>query len=109
MREQDEQDPKTPSLELPELTREHWGWLALGTGAVSFVGALLHRDRSTLEWLLPLGLLGGGLALLLKEREKGIDRAEERIAAELAELDPLARAQILKRITSAELKGLKQD
>ena len=65
--------------------------------------------RSGAEWLLPLGLVGAGAAILLSERERGIDRAEERIAAELDALDPIARAQVLKRVATAEYKNLTGD
>ena len=107
--ETEEVDLKDSSPTLLEMTREQWGWLAMAAGAVGTMGVLLHRDRSSLEWLLPLGLLGGGAAMLLLEREKGIDHAEERIVAELSNLDPLARAQVMKRVASAELKGPRHD
>ena len=69
----------------------------------------MRRKHSPVEWLVPLGLVGGGVAILLREREKGIDRVEERIAAELDSLDPLARAQVMKRVASAQLKRLSRD
>ena len=108
MNENEKPDSHEPSLELPRLTRDQWGWLAVGAGAVGIIGALLHRNRAAVEWLLPLGLLGGGAAVLLQERAKGIDSAEERIVAELESLDPLARAQVMKRVASAEIKGLRR-
>ena len=61
-----------------------------------------------LDWLLPLGLAGGGITLLLEERGHGIDQAEERVAAELDALDPIARAQVIKRVAAREL-GLGRD
>ena len=108
MNENAEPGSHEPSLNLPKLTRDQWGWLAVGAGAVGIVGTLLHRNRSAVEWLLPLGLLGGGAAMLLQERAKGIDSAEERIVAELESLDPLARAQVMKRVASSEIKGLRK-
>jgi hypothetical protein len=106
MREETEQESQALSPTFLGLDREGWGWVALGASAVGLLGTLFHRNRSPVEWLLPLGLAGAGVAVLLHEREKGIGRAEERIAAELDNLDPLARAQVMKRVASEQLERL---
>jgi hypothetical protein len=82
--------------------------LAVGAGGVA---ALL------LGWILGSGLLrllgfsaaavGGGLYARekLAERSEKIDAAKESIRSELDDLDPVARAQVMKGIAQSELSG----
>lgn len=108
MRDETEREPQVTAPTLFGASREDWAWVTFAIGAVGVLGALLRRNRSPVDWLLPLGILGGGAAMLLREREQGIARAHERIAAELDQLDPLARAQILKRLASAQIEPLRR-
>lgn len=79
-------------------------WLFLGASIISAVILIITRTRRFLAWLLPLGLAGAGAALIFMERrEYAIEEKEARILDELDTLDPLARAQVLIRVTEKEL------
>lgn len=90
-------------LGLDRAAQEELIWILVGVSTVGALIGLVARPRRILEWILPLGLAGGGLALLLTRRQTRIDAVEERVLAELADLDPLARAQVLKTIADHEI------
>jgi len=54
----------------------------------------------------PLGLVAIGSGVLLKRRQSHMVTAEENIRSELVDLDPIARAQILKSIAGDELRKM---
>ena len=91
-----------------------------GAGAAVFgiglaVGALrvVRDERGWLGWILPAGLMFAGLSMmvdsLLDRRAIKIDEAQEVLRSELADLDPLARAQVLKEIAKEQVESLGLD
>jgi len=82
---------------------EDAAWVLVGGGVVGAVVNLLRGHRRFTDWLIPAGLTGAGLAVLLKQRRTHIDQAEEHIRAELDTLDPVAKAQVLKSVVEQEL------
>lgn len=85
------------------------GLVLVGVGAVVGAAVLLKWRRSLLAWALPGALLAAGAVLLadalLDTRSERIDEAGRAIEDELAQLDPLARAQVLKRVGESQLKA----
>jgi hypothetical protein len=82
--------------------------VALVVGAGGILGLALGwiLDSSLLRLLgLTAVLAGGGLYARWKvgERSKRIEETESSIRSELDELDPIARAQVLKGIAQSEL------
>jgi hypothetical protein len=79
----------------------------IGSGLL--VGALMltRRRRGFFTWAIPGAVLGLGVVLLadvlLDQRAERIGEAEEHIAEELASLDPIARAQVLKSVGEQQL------
>lgn len=80
--------------------------MALGAGG-TFAFALGVVAGSRLLRLVGIGALvaGGGIYAreMLAERGEQIDAAESEIISELADLDPVARAQVLKDVAQSEL------
>lgn len=74
------------------------GLLLLGGGAVGALVARLRKDRHLGDWALPVCLAAAGVALLVKRRESEMKDAQEAILSELDQLDPIAKAQVLKAV-----------
>ncbi len=91
----------------PEVIETVAGAALMGVGAVAAVVTLLADSRRSWWWFLPAVLLTGGAALLiaggLQRREERIGLAEESVRAELARLDPIARAKVMKDIAEEQL------
>lgn len=80
--------------------------LAVGAGGILALVLGLILGSGLLRLLgLTAALAGGGLYARTKftERSEKIDEAESSIRAELDELDPIARAQVLKGIAQSGL------
>ena len=106
--DQDIEISETEPYRLPTLTREGVGWLLIGGGLVGSVVTLLRRRRSAAQWVVHLGLICGGATILLQRRQERIVHAEENILAELDDLDPIARAQVLKAVAEQQF-GRRKD
>ena len=84
-------------------------WFLLGGSLLSVIFLLVKRPRQLLAWLLPFSLAGAGTALYLLERRENILEAKQaQILEALESLDPLARAQVLIRVTEKELARFNQ-
>jgi hypothetical protein len=101
----EQQGSSEPGCRMPSTTEV--GWLLLGGGLAGCLITLLRRDRHLDDWALPFGLVGAGGALLLRRRRSQMDDAQKAILAELDELDPIARAQVLKAVAEEQLGPLK--
>ena len=88
---------------LPIPSREDIGWLLVGGGIVGSLVTLLRRRRRVADWVLHIGLICSGVGVLLQRRRKHMDQAQESILAELDNLDPIARAQVLKAVAERQL------
>ena len=86
-----------------ELGEDDIAWLLVGGGVVGSLITLLRGRRSLVDWALPAGLVGAGLAILLQRRQTHLEAAEKNILVELESLDPIARAQVLKAIAEQQL------
>ena len=93
-------------LGIPMPTKDEVGWLLVGGGIVASLVNLLRGDRGPVDWLIPLSLTGLGFGVLLSHRQSEMESAEERILAELDQLDPIARAQVMKAVAKDEVGRL---
>lgn len=86
------------------------GAAMVGVGIVAMAFLMLRRRRGLFVWLVPGAFIGVGLAILadvvLDTRSYRIAETEESIASELAALDPIARAQVLKNVGEREVLSL---
>lgn len=79
----------------------------IGGGLLVGALTLTRGRRGFFAWAIPSAILGLGVVLLadvlLDRRGERIEEAEERIAEELASLDPIARAQVLRSVGEQQL------
>ena len=84
------------------------GVVALGLAAT--VLTIVRRRSGFFAYAIPGALLAAGLVMLadvmLDVRGERIGRTTLAIRAELEDLDPLARAQVLREVAREELEGL---
>ena len=104
--EQDLVVEESQELSFPTPSKDEIGWLLVGGGIVGVLVNLLRGDRGPVEWLIPVGLAGVGLGVLLQGRQSKMDSAADSILAELDALDPIARAQVLKAVARDEVGRL---
>ena len=93
-------------LSFPVPSRKDIGWLLVGGGVVGALVTLLRGQRSLVDFAVPLSLIGLGSCVLLKRRQTHMAAAEESIRAELDNLDPIARAQVLKAVAREQMSRL---
>lgn len=83
------------------------GLTLLSAGVAWGVTQWLRGRRGILMWVLPVGLVMTGSALSANgawhRRGSHIDEAEERVRAELATLDPLARVRVMRDMAGESL------
>jgi hypothetical protein len=77
--------------------------LLVAGGMVWGLVLVIKGEKKFIDWLLPLGLAGAGVAIIATERKARISEAEQRVMAELDGLDPVAKAQVLKGVAEQEL------
>jgi len=104
--EQDLDRAESRELSIPKPKKEDLGWLLVGGGVVGSLVNILRGDRSAVDWLIPLSLAGLGFGVLFSHRQSQMESAEEKILAELDQLDPIARAQVLKAVAKDEIDRL---
>jgi hypothetical protein len=78
------------------------GLSLVGAGVGTVVSNLIRRKRSPWAYVIPAILVLSGLAVMSSgaygRRADRIAEAEEAVRGQLADLDPIARAQVLKEI-----------
>ncbi len=86
------------------------GAAMIAVGIVAGAMMLLRGRRGFFAWAVPGALIGAGLIMLadvgLDVRQDRIAETEELIHAELASLDPIARAQVLKGVSERQVQSL---
>lgn len=85
-----------------ETVTEFAGLTLMSTGVAWALTNLVRGRRSVLPFVLPGVMFVAGLALLgngaLRVRGHRILEAEDRVRAELAALDPIARVQVMRGV-----------
>ena len=79
------------------------GWLLAGGGILGSLYLLIERSRNILAWLIAVGMVVAGIDLVLKGRQERIEQTGDEIIAQLDELDPIARAQVMKYVAEQEI------
>ncbi len=97
---------------LPTEAQAEAATAAVAIGGGLLVGALMisRKRRGFSAWAIPGALFGLGIVLLLDvvfdARTERIEAAEGRISAELASLDPIARAQVLRSVGEQQVEAV---
>ena len=81
-------------------------WLLVGGGTLGSVYLLLKRNRNIFFWLIPVGMIAVGIDLFLSERHEGIKATGDEIIDLLDELDPIARAEVVKYMADQEMERI---
>lgn len=79
------------------------GLSLVGAGAATIIVNLVQRKRGIFGYLIGVAFVLAGVAVLggtYRVRSERISDTEERVREQLAELDPIARAQVLKSMAS---------
>ena len=71
------------------------GSVLIGGGILGSVYLLLKRTRSIFSWLISVGMIVVGIELFLRERQEVIKETGDDIMAQLDELDPISRAEVV--------------
>jgi hypothetical protein len=80
--------------------------LLVGGGVLGSLYLLVKRSKSIFTWVIPVGMIAVGVDLLLKERHKRIVQTGDQILAQLDELDPIAKAEVVKYVADKEVEEL---
>ena len=81
-------------------------WLLVGGGTLGSLYLIVKRNRHIFSWLIPVGMMAAGIDLLLKDRQERIEQTGDQIMSQLDELDPVARAQVVKYLAEQEKEKL---
>ena len=83
------------------------GLSLVGAGLGTVIMNLVRGNRSAWAYLLPAAFILGGIAIIsggaVSRRSDRITAAEDIVRAQLASLDPIARAQVLRSAASETL------
>jgi hypothetical protein len=63
----------------------------------------MKKSRNILSWIIAVGMVAAGFDLVLKDRQQRIQRTGDQIIAQLDELDPVAKAQVVKYVAEQEM------
>ena len=77
--------------------------MLVGGGVLGTLYLLIKRNQNVFSWLIPLGMIAAGIDLYLKDRQERIKQTGDLIASQLDELDPIARAEVVKYLAEQEM------
>ena len=80
--------------------------ILVGGGILGSLYLLVRRSRNILSWIVPISLMAAGISLYLKDRQERVERTGDQIIAQLDELDPLARAEVIKYVADHEIERI---
>ena len=80
--------------------------LLVGGGVLGSLYLLIKRNQNVFSWLIPVGMMAAGVDLYMKIRQERIQETGDLIASQLDELDPVARAEVVKYLAEKEMDRL---
>ena len=80
--------------------------ILVGGGVLGSIYLLIKKIRNPFSWIIPLGMIAAGIDLFLKDREQRIQQTGDQIMSQLDELDPIARAEVVKYLAEQEKEKL---
>jgi hypothetical protein len=90
------------SGELSKPDSTEMAWLLFVGGLVGSLYLLIKKSRSIVSWIMAVGIMVAGFALVLQDRRERIQQTGDQIIAQLDKLDPIARAQVVKYVADQE-------
>ena len=80
--------------------------ILVGGGVLGSIYLLIKKIRNPFSWIIPLGMIAAGIDLYLKDRQERIKQTGDLIRSQLDELDPVARAEVVKYLAEQEKEKL---
>ena len=80
------------------------GWVLVGVGTLGSFYLLIRKNRNIFAWVISVGMIAAGADILLKERHERIVETGDQIMSQLDELDPIARAEVVKYMADQEME-----
>ena len=77
--------------------------LLIGGGVLGSLYLLIKKNQNIFSWLIPVGMMAAGIDLYLKDRQERIKATGDLITSQLDELDPIARAEVVKYLAEQEM------
>lgn len=77
--------------------------LLIGGGVLGSLYLLIKKNQNIFSWLIPVGMMAAGIDLYLKDRQERIKATGDLITSHLDELDPIARAEVVKYLAEQEM------
>ena len=77
-------------------------WFLVGGGVLGSLYLLIKRTQNVFSWIIPVGMMAAGVDLYLKDRQERIKQTGDQIMSQLDELDPIARAELVKYLAEQE-------
>jgi hypothetical protein len=74
----------------------------LVSGTLRLLYLIVKKKRNIFSWIVPLSMMAEGFYLLLKARQERIKQTGDQIRSQLDELDPIARAEVVKYLAEKE-------
>jgi hypothetical protein len=99
-----ESNSKKNSMKLASEDTMQVASILAGGGILGTLYLLAKRSRSILSWIVSIGLIAAGISLYLKDRRERVERTGDQIIAQLDELDPLTRAEVIKYVADDEIE-----
>ena len=88
----------------PEQSRKI-AWLLIGGGVVLTIFLILRGPRKLIAWLVPMGLIVAGLAILSQQRQAKLNAVAARVLTEMDGLGPVAKVQVLLAVGREQFPG----
>jgi hypothetical protein len=80
--------------------------ILVGGGILGSLYLLVRRSRNFLSWIVPIGLMAAGISLYLKDRQERVEQSGDQIIAQLDELDPITRAEVVRYVAEHEIERI---
>ena len=80
--------------------------ILVGGGILGSLYLVVRRSRNLLSWIVSIGLMAAGISLYLKDRQERVELAGDQIIAQLEELDPVTRAEVIKYVADHEIERI---
>jgi hypothetical protein len=78
--------------------------ILFGAGALWSLVLMIKKSRSLFAWIIPIGLMIIGIDLSWQQHREKVQMTGAQIVAQLEDLDPITRAEVIKYVTDHEIK-----
>ena len=80
--------------------------ILFGAGALWSLILMIKKSRGLFTWILPIVLMVIGIDLSWRQHQEKVQMTGEQITAQLDDLDPITRAEVIKYVTDHEIRKI---